>query len=35
MDTGTTLCLVDDSLVESVYNAIPGSQYDQNSQGYV
>lgn len=35
MDTGTTLCLVDDSLVEAVYKAIPGSQYDQNSQGYV
>lgn len=35
MDTGTTLCLVDDSLVEAVYKAIPGSKYDQNSQGYV
>jgi hypothetical protein len=35
MDTGTTLCLVDDSLVDAVYQAIPGSQYDQNSQGYV
>lgn len=35
MDTGTTLCLVDDNLVEAVYKAIPGSQYDQNSQGYV
>ncbi|KAJ4362883.1 hypothetical protein N0V83_010000 [Neocucurbitaria cava] len=35
MDTGTTLCLVDDSLVEAVYKAIPGSSYDQNSQGYV
>ncbi|KAF2850183.1 acid protease [Plenodomus tracheiphilus IPT5] len=35
MDTGTTLCLVDDSLVEAVYQAIPGSKYDQNSQGYV
>jgi hypothetical protein len=35
MDTGTTLCLVEDSLVEAVYKAIPGSSYDQNSQGYV
>ncbi|UPX15080.1 uncharacterized protein EKO05_0005543 [Ascochyta rabiei] len=35
MDTGTTLCLVDDSLVDAVYKAIPGSKYDQNSQGYV
>ncbi|KAF2124324.1 aspergillopepsin A precursor [Dothidotthia symphoricarpi CBS 119687] len=35
MDTGTTLCLVDDTLVEAVYKAIPGSKYDQSSQGYV
>lgn len=35
MDTGTTLCLVDDSLVDAVYKAIPGSKYDDNSQGYV
>ncbi|KAJ4349263.1 hypothetical protein N0V95_004754 [Ascochyta clinopodiicola] len=35
MDTGTTLCLVDDSLVDAVYKAIPGSKYDQSSQGYV
>lgn len=35
MDTGTTLCLVDDTLVEQVYNAIPGAKYDQNNQGYV
>ena len=35
MDTGTTLCMVDDSLVEAVYKAIPGSKYDQNNQGYV
>lgn len=35
MDTGTTLCLVEDSLVEAVYKAIPGSKYDSNSQGYV
>ncbi|CAN9185638.1 unnamed protein product [Alternaria alternata] len=35
MDTGTTLCLVDDALVDAVYKAIPGAQYDQNNQGYV
>lgn len=35
MDTGTTLCLVDDTLVEAVYKAIPGSKYDSNNQGYV
>lgn len=35
MDTGTTLCLVDDSLVDAVYKAIPGATYDQSSQGYV
>lgn len=35
MDTGTTLCLVDDTLVEAVYKAIPGAKYDQNNQGYV
>lgn len=35
MDTGTTLCLVDDELVDAVYKAIPGAQYDQKSQGYV
>ena len=35
MDTGTTLCLVDDTLVEAVYKAVPGSKYDDNNQGYV
>ncbi|KAF2797487.1 acid protease [Melanomma pulvis-pyrius CBS 109.77] len=35
MDTGTTLCLVDDTLVEAVYKAIPGAKYDQSNQGYV
>jgi hypothetical protein len=35
MDTGTTLCLVDDTLVDTVYKAIPGSKYDSNQQGYV
>jgi hypothetical protein len=35
MDTGTTLCLVDDALVEAVYKAIPGAEYDQQNQGYI
>ncbi|KAL5401312.1 hypothetical protein PMIN03_011622 [Paraphaeosphaeria minitans] len=35
MDTGTTLCLVDDTLVEEVYAAIPGAKYDQSNQGYI
>lgn len=35
MDTGTTLCLVDDGLVDAVYKAIPGAKYDDNNQGYV
>jgi hypothetical protein len=35
MDTGTTLCLVDDTFVEAVYKAIPGSRYDSNQQGYI
>ena len=35
MDTGTTLCLVDDTLVDAVYKAIPGAKYDSNQQGYV
>jgi hypothetical protein len=34
-DTGTTLCLVDDDTVTAVYNAIPGSRYDNFQQGYV
>ncbi|OCH94481.1 acid protease [Obba rivulosa] len=32
LDTGTTLCLVDDSVVEAIYQAIEGARYD-NSQG--
>ena len=35
MDTGTTLCLVDDTLVAAVYKAIPGSKYDSTQQGYL
>ena len=34
-DTGTTLALVDDSLCQAIYDAIPGSQYDEQNQGYV
>jgi len=34
-DTGTTLCLVDDNTVTAVYDAIPGSKYDNTQQGYV
>ncbi|KAF2091885.1 acid protease [Saccharata proteae CBS 121410] len=34
-DTGTTLALVDDSTVEAIYAAIPGSKYDNTQQGYV
>lgn len=34
-DTGTTLALVDDSTVEAIYKAIPGSKYDSSQQGYV
>lgn len=35
MDTGTTLALVSDAACHAIYNAIPGSYYDQNLQGYV
>ncbi|KZF19580.1 acid protease [Xylona heveae TC161] len=34
-DTGTTLALVDDNTVEAIYNAIPGSKYDSQQQGYL
>ena len=34
-DTGTTLALVSDQVCEAIYNAIPGSSYDSNQQGYV
>lgn len=35
MDTGTTLCLVDDAFAKAVYAAIPGGKYDSTQQGYV
>ena len=34
-DTGTTLALVSDDLVEKIYAAIPGAKYDSEQQGYV
>jgi hypothetical protein len=34
IDTGTTLCLVDDSFVKAVYAAIPGAKYDSSQQGW-
>ena len=34
-DTGTTLCLIDDSTCQAIYNAIPGGKYDSTQQGYI
>lgn len=34
-DTGTTLALVSDATCKAIYDAIPGSTYDQTQQGYV
>ena len=34
-DTGTTLALVSDAMCQAIYNAIPGSSYDQTQQGYI
>lgn len=34
-DTSTTLALVDDATCKAIYDAIPGSKYDSNQQGYV
>lgn len=34
-DTGTTLALVSDDVCEAIYNAIPGSTYDSQQQGYI
>jgi hypothetical protein len=34
-DTGTTLALVSDNTCKAIYDAIPGSTYDQTQQGYV
>lgn len=35
MDTGTTLALVDDDFCKAIYDAIPGSKYDNQQQGYL
>lgn len=34
-DTGTTLPLIDDATCKAIYDAIPGSSYDSQQQGYV
>lgn len=34
-DTGTTLALVDDETCKAIYDAIEGSYYDNESQGYI
>lgn len=34
-DTGTTLALVDDDTCKAIYDAIPGAQYDNQSQGWI
>ena len=34
-DTGTPLALVDDDLCKGIYDTIPGSHYDEDSQGYI
>jgi hypothetical protein len=35
IDTGTTLALVADATCKAIYDAIPGSSYDEASQGYI
>ncbi|KAJ6171235.1 hypothetical protein N7470_000302 [Penicillium chermesinum] len=34
-DTGTTLALVDDETCKAIYDAIEGSSYDEENQGYI
>lgn len=34
-DTGSALTLVDDDTCKAIYDAIPGAEYDQDSQGYI
>ena len=34
-DTGTTLMLVSDDVCQAIYDAIPGSKYDSDQQGWV
>lgn len=35
LDTGTTICLLDDALIEAIYDATPGAYYDAKQVGYV
>lgn len=35
LDTGTTLALLSDEIVDALYKAIPGSKYDEQQQGYL
>lgn len=34
-DTGTTLALLSDQVVDALYAAIPGAKYDSTQQGYL
>jgi hypothetical protein len=34
-DTGTALALVDDETCQAIYDAIPGAEYDYDSQGWI
>ncbi|KIW89613.1 uncharacterized protein Z519_09769 [Cladophialophora bantiana CBS 173.52] len=34
-DTGTTLMIIDDDLVEEIYSGIPGAKYDETEQGWL
>lgn len=34
IDTGTTICLLDDEVVEAIYDATPGAFYDAEKGGY-
>ncbi|KAI1497105.1 aspartic endopeptidase [Biscogniauxia marginata] len=34
-DTGTTLALLSDTVVDALYKAIPGAKYDYSNQGYI
>jgi hypothetical protein len=34
-DTGTTLMMIDDALVEQIYSTIPGAKYDRQEAGWV
>jgi len=34
-DTGTSLCLVESSLCEAIYKAIPGAKFDSQAEGWI